>query len=77
MNRISDLQAAVLRWKCRAYSFGAMPFIAAIGSDVVSRGAVLPAWGIGVMALAAGALGALSCGASFDHRDLTGKMVWF
>ena len=33
--------------------------------------------GIGVMALAAGALGALSCGASFDHRDLTGKMVWF
>ena len=77
MNRISDLQAAVLRWKCCAYSFGAMPFIAVIGSDVVSRGAVLPAWGIGVMALAAGALGALSCGASFDHRDLTGKMVWF
>ena len=57
MNRISDLQAAVLRWKCRAYSFGAMPFIAVIGADVVSRGAVLPAWGIGVMALAAGALG--------------------
>jgi hypothetical protein len=77
MYRISDLQAAVLRWKCRAYSFGAMPFIAVIGADVVSRGAVLPAWGIGVMALAAGALGALSCGASFDHRDLTGKMVWF
>lgn len=77
MQRVSDLQAAVLRWKCRAYSFAAMPFIAVIGADVISRGAVFPAWGIGVMALAAGALGALSCVARFDHRDLTGKMVWF
>ena len=74
---ISGLQAAVLRWKCRAYSFAAMPFIAVIGADVVSRGAVLPAWGIGMMALAAGAMGTLSCIASFDHRDLTGKLVWF
>ena len=76
-NRMSDLQAAVLRWKCRAYSFAAMPFIAVIGADVVSRGAVLPSWGIGVAALAAGVLGTLSCITSFDHRDLTGKLVWF
>jgi hypothetical protein len=74
---ISGLQAAVLRWKCRAYSFAAMPFIAVIGADVVSRGAVLPTWGIGAMALAAGVFGTFSCIASFDHRDLTGRMVWF
>ena len=76
-NTIAALQATVLRWKCRAYSFAAMPFIAVIGADVISRGAVLPSWGIGVMALAAGTLGTLSCVASFDHRDLTGRMVWF
>jgi hypothetical protein len=74
---ISGLKAAVLRWKCRAYSFAAMPFIAVIGADVVSRGMVLPSWGISAMALAAGTLGTLSCIASFDHRDLTGKLVWF
>ena len=74
---IAGLQAGLLRWKCRAYSFAAMPFIAVIGADVVARGAVLPSWGIGAMALAAGILGTLSCIASFDHRDLTGKLVWF
>lgn len=77
METIASLKAAALRWKCRAYSFAAMPFIAIIGADVVSRGAVLPAWGIGAMALAAGVMGTLSCIASFDHRDLTGKLVWF
>lgn len=77
METISSLKAAALRWKCRAYSFAAMPFIAVIGADVVSRGAVLPSWGISVFALAAGALGTLSCVASFDHRDITGKLVWF
>jgi len=76
-NSIAGLKACVLRWKCRAYSFAAMPFIAVIGADVVSRGAVLPIWGVGAMALGAGVLGTLSCIASFDHRDLTGRMVWF
>jgi hypothetical protein len=74
---IAGLKASVLRWKCRAYSFAAMPFIAVIGADVISRGAVLPVWGIGAMALAAGVLGTMSCIASFDHRDLTGRQVWF
>lgn len=74
---ISALKAQALRWKCRAYSFAAMPFIAMIAADVLSRGAVLPSWGIGAMALGAGLLGTLSCIASFDHRDLTGKLVWF
>ncbi len=74
---IQSLKADALRWKCRAYSFAAMPFIAVIGADVVSRGAVLPSWAIAVAVLAAGAMGAMSCVASFDHRDLTGRMVWF
>jgi hypothetical protein len=76
-NTLQSLKADVLRWKCRAYSFAAMPFIAVIGADVITRGAVLPAWGIGVAALAAGALGTMSCIASFDHRDLTGRLIWF
>lgn len=74
---IQRLRADALRWKCRAFSFAAMPFILVIGFDVVSRGTELPLWSIGAAALMAGALGGLSTIASFNHRDLTGKLVWF
>lgn len=74
---IQKLSADVLRWKCRAFSFAAMPFILVIGFDVISRGTALPLWSIGAAALIAGVLGTLSTIASFNHRDLTGKLVWF
>ena len=74
---IASLKADVLRWKCRTYSFAAIPFILMIGVQVVTRGAALPAWAVAGCALAMGAFGTLSTIASLDHHKLTGKLVWF
>ena len=74
---IASLKADVLRWKCRAYSFAAIPFILTIGLQVVTGGAALPTWVVAGCAMAMGAFGTLSTLASFDHHKLTGKLVWF
>ena len=74
---IASLKADVLRWKCRAYSFAAIPFILMIGLQVVTRGDALPVWVVAACAVAMGTFGTLSTVASFDHHKLTGKLVWF
>ncbi len=74
---ILNLKAAVLRWKCRTYSFAAIPFILLIAFDVISHGTLMPLWAMALSTVIAGVLGAFSTMASFDHRDLTGRLVWF
>lgn len=74
---IAGLRAETLKWKCRTYSFAAIPFVATIGLHVGTHGAFVPVWVLAVSAMAMGAFGALSTSASLDHQALTGKMVWF
>ena len=54
-----------------------MPFITLIGVHWLSHTMPMPVWIVAASALAMGALGTLSTLASFDHRRLTGKLVWF
>ncbi|MHB1204883.1 MAG: hypothetical protein ACYCZX_04895 [Rhodospirillaceae bacterium] len=74
---IAGLKAQALKWKCRTYSFAAIPFVGIIGLHVGTHGAFVPVWVLAVSAMAMGAFGALSTSASLDHLALTGKMVWF
>lgn len=74
---IAGLKAEALKWKCRAYSFAAIPFVGVIGLHFGTHGAFVPLWALALSAVAMGAFGALSTRSSLDHLALTGRMVWF
>ena len=74
---IASIKAEVLKWKCRAYSFAAIPFVGIIGLHFGTHGTFVPLWVLAGSAIAMGAFGALSTRSSLDHLELTGRMVWF
>lgn len=74
---IASVKAEALKWKCRAYSFAAIPFVGIIGLHFGTHGAFVPVWVLAASAIGMGAFGALSTRSSLDHLELTGRMVWF